>query len=140
MNRLHAFLSSGPSFSSSLTRMSLFFCLVVTITHASAQTLMDTSLAEIDSEYLVAQIAWEKIPRRERTTDTRRICKILCYFDEGLFPIKNDTGDAISFKSTTSALNFMGKNGFGLVSSFYGMQEEFHLNAKRFIFKRKTNP
>ncbi len=120
--------------------MILSLCLAGTITYASAQSLMDTPLAEVETEYLVAQIAWEKIPRRERTTDRRRICKILCYFDEGLFPIKNDIGDVITFRSTTSALNFMGKNGFELVSSFYGMQEEFHLNTKRFIFKRKMGP
>ncbi|MEM7513702.1 MAG: hypothetical protein AAF388_22440 [Bacteroidota bacterium] len=140
MNRLSAFFSSSLSFSLSLKRLILSLCLAGTITYASAQSLLDTPLAEMDTEYLVAQIAWERIPRRERTTDDRRFCKILCYLDDGLFPIENDTGEVITFRSTMSALNFMGKNGFELVSAFYALEEGIHWNTKRFFFKRKLTP
>ena len=140
MNRLSTFFSSCLSFSASIKRMTLSLCLAGTITYTSAQSLMDTPLAEMDTEYLVAQIAWERIPRRERTSDDRRFCKILCYLDDGLYPIENDSGEAITFRSTMSALNFMGKNGFELVSAFHALEEGVHWNTKRFFFKRKSTP
>ncbi|MEM7513701.1 MAG: hypothetical protein AAF388_22435 [Bacteroidota bacterium] len=115
----------------------LFLLAGFSLTFSQAQTVMDASLTELDSKYLVAEMEWEKIPKKERANDEKIAAQLMCYFDEGEFPVKDDGGAPIKFKSEVSVLNFMEDNGFELVSSYFGRRDGLIFDFKRYIFKRK---
>ncbi len=115
----------------------LFLLAGFALTFTQAQTVMNTSLAELDSKYMVAELEWERIPKKDRATDKKVAVQLICHFDEGEFPVKDESGTPIKFKSEVSALNFMEDHGFELTSSYFGMRDGLVWNTRRYIFKRK---
>ncbi|MEM9936034.1 MAG: hypothetical protein AAF824_20575 [Bacteroidota bacterium] len=87
----------------------LFLLAGFTLRLSQAQTIMDTSLSELDTKYLVAEMEWKRIPKKERETDNKAAFQLICHFDEGEFRLKAESGDPIKFKPLVKCAKLYGR-------------------------------